>query len=206
MVAFWLMTATWAAGAPVEPPAAEYTPAPPPMVRVISSGGVRMMPDYTGRTGGPAGAPQASPYHATMVPQSGAAVPVLVTPGAAPTPVTVYSSPAASAAPYAYAKPAASPPLSARDQVGHEHDYSWITGCLYFVHTDGGRWVLRYAELDQVDRYGGSVVLAPGTDMANYREGDLVRVHGAVLGEGRASRSLGGALYRADVIEMVDRR
>jgi hypothetical protein len=207
MVAFWLMTATWAAGAPVEPPAAEYTPAPPPMVRVISSGGARMMADYSGRTGAPySGSAQTSPYHATMVPQAGPPVPVTVTPGVASMPVTVYSSPAASAAPYAYAKPAASPPVSARDQVGHEHDYSWITGFLYYVHTDGGRWVLRYADLDQVDRYGGSVVLAPGTDMANYREGDLVRVHGKVLSEGRASRSLGGALFRVDVIEMVERR
>jgi hypothetical protein len=229
MYALWLMTATWAAGAPVDPPPAEYAPAPqPPMVRVISSGGARLVPDYTGRAGTAYPAPpQVSPYHATTVPQAAPLAPASVSPVLAPVSVTapaaaslsyampgvtalpavtVYSSPAVNTPPYAYAKPGASPPLSGRDRAGHEHDYSWITGYLYYVHADGGRWVLRYAALDQVDRYGGSVVLAPGMEMGNYREGDLVTVHGEVLSEGRATRSLGGALYRVQLIEMVERR
>ncbi len=45
---------------------------------------------------------------------------------------------------------------------GHELDYSWITGQLFYIHADGGLWVLRYAGVDSEDRFGGSVVLAYG--------------------------------------------
>jgi hypothetical protein len=91
------------------------------------------------------------------------------------------------------------------DRVGHEQDYTWVTGHLFYIHTDGGRWVVRYALPDEVDKFGGSIVLAPGVEMRNYREGDLVCVYGDVLDEGRTSRSLGGALYRVNVISLVDR-
>ncbi len=91
------------------------------------------------------------------------------------------------------------------DKVGHETDYSWITGHLFYVHTNGGRWVLRYNHPGEVDKFGGSVVLAPGVEMRNFREGDLVCVFGEVLSEGRYSQSLGGALYRVNSITMVER-
>ena len=91
------------------------------------------------------------------------------------------------------------------DRVGHEQDYTWVTGHLFYIHTDGGRWVVRYALPDEVDKFGGSIVLAPGVEMRNYREGDLVCVYGDVLDVGRTSPSLGGALYRVNVISLVDR-
>jgi hypothetical protein len=91
------------------------------------------------------------------------------------------------------------------DKVGHEADYSWITGQLFFVHADGGLWVLRYAGVDSEDRYGGSVVLSPSVSMRNFREGDLVSVRGEIVGEGRASRSLGAPLYRPSAIDMIER-
>ena len=92
-----------------------------------------------------------------------------------------------------------------QDKVGHETDYSWITGHLFYVHTDGGKWVLRYTAIDEVDRYGGSVVLTPTVEMRNYREGDLVNVFGEVLNNGQSVRPLGGALYRVNSIQMVER-
>ena len=91
------------------------------------------------------------------------------------------------------------------DRVGHEEDYSWVTGQLCFVHADGGLWVVRYATVDTEDRFGGSVVLASVVNMKNYREGDLVTVHGSILKAGRASKYLGGALYRAEGIDIVER-
>jgi hypothetical protein len=91
------------------------------------------------------------------------------------------------------------------EQVGHEHDYSWITGHLFFVHADGGRWVVRYAQPDQVDRFGGSVVLAPGVQMKNFREGDLVCVFGHLLSESRTSPALAAPLYQVDSITIVER-
>lgn len=90
-------------------------------------------------------------------------------------------------------------------RLGQAADYTWVTGQLYFIHADGGLWVVRYAPVDREDRYGGSVVLAAATHMGDYREGDLITVHGEVLDEGRASKYLGGPLYRANSLEMVAR-
>jgi hypothetical protein len=89
-------------------------------------------------------------------------------------------------------------------KIGNADDYSWITGQLFYVHVEGGQWVLRYASVGQEDKYGGSVVLA-GADMRNYREGDLVSINGEILNQGRASRHLGGPLYRVDSMTMVER-
>jgi hypothetical protein len=92
-----------------------------------------------------------------------------------------------------------------QQKIGHEDDYSWITGQLHYVHADGGLWVLRYATVDTEDKFGGSVVLAPAVNMKNFREGDLVSVRGEVLSEERASRALGGPRYRAVAVDMIDR-
>jgi hypothetical protein len=87
--------------------------------------------------------------------------------------------------------------------VGYMEDYSQITGQLSYVHTsEGGFWVLRYGAVDQEDRFGGSVVLAPAVDMSNFREGDVVNVVGEILKEQHAPHNLGGALYRANSISM----
>jgi hypothetical protein len=92
------------------------------------------------------------------------------------------------------------------DKVGHEDDYSWVTGQLSSVRTSTGAvWVVRYATVDTEDKYGGSVVLAPAVNMKNFREGDLVSVKGEVLSEERASRYLGGPLYRVMSIDMIER-
>jgi hypothetical protein len=90
-------------------------------------------------------------------------------------------------------------------KVGNGEDYSWITGQLFFVHADGGMWMVRYASQDQEDKFGGSVVLAPAVNMKNFREGDLVCIHGAVLKQERANAHLGGALYRVDRIDLIER-
>jgi hypothetical protein len=83
-------------------------------------------------------------------------------------------------------------------------DYSRLTGELFYVHADGGLWVLRYAPLGLEDSYGGGVVLSRDRQMDNYREGDLVTVKGTVIAP-RASYHLGGPLYRFDSIQLVDR-
>jgi hypothetical protein len=90
-------------------------------------------------------------------------------------------------------------------KVGAADDYSWITGQLFYLHTDGGVWVVRYASVGENDRFGGSVVLASAVNMKNFRDGDLVCVTGELLSNGRASSHLGGAPYRATHIEMIER-
>jgi len=89
-------------------------------------------------------------------------------------------------------------------RVGRAADYSKLTGQLFFVHADGGLWVLRYAPIWKEDTNGGSVVLARDRQMTSYREGDLVTVHGEVVSE-RGSSRLGGPLYRVRSIELNDR-
>jgi hypothetical protein len=89
-------------------------------------------------------------------------------------------------------------------RVAHAPDYSSLTGQLFFVHADGGLWVLRYASIEQEDPNGGSIVLARGLGMDSYHEGDLVTVHGEILAQ-KSTVFLGGPLYRASSINLVDR-
>ncbi|HEV3238252.1 MAG TPA: hypothetical protein VGZ25_14775 [Gemmataceae bacterium] len=90
-------------------------------------------------------------------------------------------------------------------RVGFAPDYSWLTGQLFYVHADGGLWVLRYAPLSTEDANGGGVVIARDLPMDSYRDGDLVTVHGALLGQ-KSSIFLGGPLYRGKTIELVERQ
>ena len=91
-------------------------------------------------------------------------------------------------------------------RLGNAEDYSWVTGQLFYIHAGGeGIWVLRYAPLDREDRYGGGMVLAEAVSMSKLREGDLVTIHGDVLNEGRASKYLGGPLYRVQSVQLIDR-
>jgi hypothetical protein len=89
-------------------------------------------------------------------------------------------------------------------RVARVTDYSNLTGQLFYVHADGGIWVLRYAPLSEEDANGGSVVLAHDRKMNNYREGDLVTVTGQVLSQ-KGSAHLGGPLYQIHAISLVDR-
>jgi len=89
-------------------------------------------------------------------------------------------------------------------RVSRAANYSNLTGQLFYVHADGGLWVLRYAPLSEEERYGGSVVLARDSMMNSYREGDLVSVEGQVIDQ-RGSHRLGGPLYRVQTISLVDR-
>lgn len=92
-----------------------------------------------------------------------------------------------------------------RTKVGCAEDYQWVTGQLFYLHVDGGVWVVRYVSVGQEDRFGGSVVLSPSVNMKNFREGDLVCIHGELLNQGRATPRLGGPLYRVDAIDLVER-
>ena len=90
-------------------------------------------------------------------------------------------------------------------RVGHNADYTHITGQLFFVHADKGLWVVRYAPVDREDRYGGSVVLSPVINMDTYQDGDLVTINGDILNDGRATRYLGGPAYRTQAMLLEDR-
>jgi hypothetical protein len=59
----------------------------------------------------------------------------------------------------------------------HAADYSWVTGELQYMAEDH-TWRVRYASVDEDDRYGGSLTLVDCGPMTNYLSGQKVRVEG----------------------------
>lgn len=59
---------------------------------------------------------------------------------------------------------------------GHADNYAWLSGELQYSH-GRGTWRLRYASVDEEDKYGGSVTL---TEMGpvKYSNGDKIKVEG----------------------------
>jgi hypothetical protein len=84
--------------------------------------------------------------------------------------------------------------------VGHETDYSWITGKLMHAPGASDRWVLYYTAPYEQDRYGGLITLGSSPLLASYHEGDLICVHGKAL----AGRS-GSASYEVHSVDLIDR-
>ena len=52
--------------------------------------------------------------------------------------------------------------------------YTWLIGKLRRVHVPGGDWKTRFLELYKVDRWGGSMVLAPDIRLEDFSDGDSV--------------------------------
>lgn len=93
-----------------------------------------------------------------------------------------------------------------KTKIGHEADYSWLSGQLYRLQAGSGAlWVVRYANADEQDSHGGSVLLAPAIDMRNFRDGDLVSVKGQILNGGRKSEQIACPVYRASDVSLVER-
>jgi hypothetical protein len=86
---------------------------------------------------------------------------------------------------------------------GHGENYEWLMGVLQRVHVPRKGWKVRYAPLDQQDRWGGSVVPAADVRMDEFEEGDNVFVEGEVIRD-RASLYLAGPRYRITTIRRVN--
>jgi hypothetical protein len=82
-------------------------------------------------------------------------------------------------------------------KVGHDPEYTWITGKLLRV---GGRWSIVYAGPDEIDRFGGSLPVVAPNNAAGVQEGDIVCVHGQVV-----SQNGRGAYYQAREVNLVER-
>jgi hypothetical protein len=70
--------------------------------------------------------------------------------------------------------------ITAHPAFGHAPDYSWLVGSLDYVKSRQA-WCLRYASVDEDDRYGGTVTLVDAGPMTGYRSGQLVRVTGEMV-------------------------
>jgi len=63
----------------------------------------------------------------------------------------------------------------------HSADYATLVGELHYNQRQN-TWRLRYAGIDEEDRYGGSVTLNNvGREMADFKTGQYVRIEGAVV-------------------------
>jgi hypothetical protein len=63
----------------------------------------------------------------------------------------------------------------------HSADYGTLVGELHY-NPRQNTWRLRYAKIDEEDRYGGSVTLHNvGREMADFKTGQYVRIEGAVV-------------------------
>lgn len=82
----------------------------------------------------------------------------------------------------------------------HAEDYSWLIGELRYVHCRRA-WHLRYATLDEEDRYGGSVTLIETGPMTKYQDGQRVRVQGTLVHPDCRDAS---PAYRVTAIETLD--
>jgi hypothetical protein len=83
---------------------------------------------------------------------------------------------------------------------GHAADYSWLYGEVHYDHISRG-WRLRYASLDEIDRWGGAVILAAESDLEKLKEGQVVKVQGRLLEPANSKSSPG---YRVDSMTVIE--
>jgi hypothetical protein len=99
-------------------------------------------------------------------------------------------------------KPATPVPAPAAPYVGagyhHNAGYTSLVGELYY-NPRQNTWRLRYAGVDEEDRYGGSVTLdSVGREMSLFKPGQYVRVDGALVNP--QSREVSPAFRVRDIL------
>ena len=67
--------------------------------------------------------------------------------------------------------------ITAKSCFSHAPDYSWVQGELVFLHSHNC-WRIRYASVDEDDKFGGGVNLVETGPMDNFKDGQCVRVQG----------------------------
>lgn len=88
--------------------------------------------------------------------------------------------------------------ITAKPGYCHADDYTWLKGELQYVHVRN-TWKVRYASVDEEDRYGGSVTLTDVGSMNKYQNGQMVRIEGQVVD----SESRETPCYRVRSIEVL---
>ncbi len=82
------------------------------------------------------------------------------------------------------------------NKIGHQDDYSWLTGQVEVVN---GTYIVHYATPSTNDRFGGRMILNGDMDLSPLRNGDLITAHGTVH-QGRTI-----SLYRVEAVELIER-
>jgi hypothetical protein len=69
--------------------------------------------------------------------------------------------------------------ITAKPCFAHAADYSSVTGELQYIHSRN-QWRVRYASVDEDDKYGGGLTLVNAGPMTEYHDGMLVKVDGQI--------------------------
>ena len=69
---------------------------------------------------------------------------------------------------------------TAHPSFAHAPDYSWLSGEVQYSRLSRG-WRLRYASVDEVDAYGGSVTLADDPRLSELKDGEHFRIQGRIV-------------------------
>ena len=86
----------------------------------------------------------------------------------------------------------------------HSPDYGTLVGELHY-NPRQNTWRLRYASIDEEDRYGGSVSLNNvGREMADFKTGQYVRIEGSVVN--KESREVSPAYSVRDILPASPRQ
>jgi hypothetical protein len=83
---------------------------------------------------------------------------------------------------------------------GHAEDYSWLRGEVQYDHISKG-WRLRYAGLDEADRWGGAVILISDSALDKLRDGQIIKVQGHMID---SENRKGTPMYRTESIAVMD--
>jgi hypothetical protein len=89
--------------------------------------------------------------------------------------------------------------LTAAPCFGHAADYTWLRGQAEYSRISKG-WRLRYASVDEVDRYGGSVTLVENKESGRLKDGQYVAVRGHISSTGEEGAA---ASYWVESFEVI---
>ena len=85
---------------------------------------------------------------------------------------------------------------------GHAPDYTWVSGQVEYSAVRK-EWRIRYASVDETDRYGGRLALIQNEHVGYMADGQYVRVQGHLVNPGDAAGS--PAFYRVEAFKVIDR-
>jgi hypothetical protein len=91
--------------------------------------------------------------------------------------------------------------LTASPCFGHAPDYAWLSGQVEHSRILGA-WRLRYASVDESDRFGGSVTLVENSQAGYLRDGDYVRVEGHLVDPSSTDHS---PAYNIEAFKIIDK-
>jgi hypothetical protein len=92
--------------------------------------------------------------------------------------------------------------LTAAPCFGHAPDYAWVSGQVEYSRVRK-EWRLRYASVDETDRFGGRVTLIENEHLNYLADGQYVRVQGHLVNPNDPPG--GSAYYRIEGFRLIDK-